>query len=439
MDLAPDITAEDIEVFLQETDEQLQSLDEDIVRLEQEKDNPDLLQEIFRISHTLKGSAAMFGHQQMTDLAHAMENLFDQVRKGTIEVSTQVIDALLHSLDILQVLKADLANSEDSEVDIAPAVSELEDATAGAQSVSGYEEAALESTLTLDQTATQRMQTAEIAGQSIFRVQVDLVPGTPWAAIRCFQVLQGLSLLGEIITSQPSAADIEAEKVGSAIQVILATEHDADTVKNPMTVLEDVVNVAVDTFNPDDAETDDTPVNDAAPVSEDTPANDDTAGSNEAGIDSTARRTSNQTQTVRIDVERLDHLMNTIGELVIDRTRILQISKLLESKYKEDDLIQSLGETSAHVVKVVDELQEDIMKARMLPIGTVFSGFPRLVRDLAQKINKKVEFTIEGQDTEIDRTVIERIRDPLVHLLRNAIDHGIQSPKERKAAGKDET
>jgi len=142
---------------------------------------------------------------------------------------------------------------------------------------------------------------------------------------------------------------------------------------------------------------------------------------------------------VRIDVERLDRLMNTIGELVIDRTRILQIGKMLESRYKEDDLVHALGETSSHVVKVVDDLQEEIMKARMLPIGTVFSGFPRMVRDLAQKMGKKVDFSISGQETEIDRTVIERIRDPLVHMLRNSVDHGMETPEQRRAAGKPES
>ena len=169
MELAADITAGDIEVFLQEADEQLQALDENIVRLEQEKKNPELLQEIFRISHTLKGSSAMLGHQQMADLAHAMESLFDQVRKGAIEVSTQVIDALLHSLDILQVMKEDLANSKDSEVNIAPVVSELEAAISGAQpapvvATTQSEEASL----TLDNIATQRLQTAQITGQNIY-------------------------------------------------------------------------------------------------------------------------------------------------------------------------------------------------------------------------------------------------------------------------------
>ena len=128
--------------------------------------------------------------------------------------------------------------------------------------------------------------------------------------------------------------------------------------------------------------------------------------------------------------------MTTIGELVIDRTRIAQIGRLLQAKYKEDELVQSLGETSAHVAKVVDDLQEEIMKVRLMPIGTVFNGLPRMIRDLARRFGKDVVFSIEGQDTEIDRTVVERIRDPLVHLLRNSIDHGIETPDERAAAGK---
>ena len=128
--------------------------------------------------------------------------------------------------------------------------------------------------------------------------------------------------------------------------------------------------------------------------------------------------------------------MTTIGELVIDRTRIAQIGRLLQAKYKEDELVQSLSETSAHVAKVVDDLQEEIMEVRLMPIGTVFNGFPRMVRDLAQRFGKDVEFLVDGQDTEIDRTVIERVRDPLVHLLRNSIDHGIETREERAAAGK---
>ena len=171
--------------------------------------------------------------------------------------------------------------------------------------------------------------------------------------MRCFQVVQGLSVLGDIITSRPSAEEIEAQEVGAEIQVILVTDHDGNALMAPLNTIEDVVNVEIDHYTPEQVD-----------AGKDLPAEGPT------------RKTSAQSQTVRIDVERLDHLMNTIGELVIDRTRILQIGKMLETRYKEDELVQALGETSAHVVKVVDELQEEIMKARMLPIGTVLNGSP---------------------------------------------------------------
>ena len=415
MELAADITTEDLEVFLQEADENLVALDESIVQLERDPDNPQLLQEIFRIAHTFKGSSAMFGYRQMTDLAHAMESLFDLVRQGEIAVSTPVIDALLHSLDVLRVLRDDLANSEDSKVEIEPVVQELETVIVEASGSAPARRETAAPSLTLDKTALQTLQTAQITGQSIFRVKVTLDPESDWASVRCFQVLQGLSLLGEIITSRPSAAEIEAQEVSAEIQVILVTDHDSSTLMAPLKTIEDVVNVEVDHYTPEQVE-----------------------ASKDLAAEGPSRKTSTQSQTVRIDVERLDHLMNTIGELVIDRTRILQIGKMLETRYKDDELVQALGETSAHVVKVVDELQEEIMKARMLPIGTVLNGFPRMVRDLSLKMNKKVDFIVDGQDTEIDRTVIERIRDPLVHLLRNSIDHAIETPEERIAAGKPE-
>ena len=415
MELAADITTEDLEVFLQEADENLVALDESIVQLEKDQDNPQLLQEIFRIAHTFKGSSAMFGYRQMTDLAHAMESLFDLVRQGEIVVSTPVIDALLHSLDVLRVLRDDLANSEDSQVDIEPVVQEMETVIAEASGSAPAPRETAPVSISLDQTAHQKLQTAQLTGQSIFQVRVTLDPETSWASVRCFQVVQGLSLLGDIITSRPSAEEIEAQDVGAEIQVILVTDHDGNALIAPLNTIEDVVNVEVGHYTPEEID-----------------------ATKDAAAEGPSRKTSAQAQTVRIDVERLDHLMNTIGELVIDRTRILQIGKMLETRYKEDELIQALGETSAHVVKVVDELQEEIMKARMLPIGTVLNGFPRMVRDLSLKMNKKVDFTVDGQDTEIDRTVIERIRDPLVHLLRNSIDHGIETPEERKAAGKPE-
>ena len=184
MDLAADITTEDLEVFLQEADENLVALDESIVQLEKDQDNPQLLQEIFRIAHTFKGSSAMFGYRQMTDLAHAMESLFDLVRQGEIVVSTPVIDALLHSLDVLRVLRDDLANSEDSQVDIEPVVQEMETVIAEASGSAPAPRETAPVSISLDQTAHQKLQTAQLTGQSIFQVRVTLDPATSWASVR---------------------------------------------------------------------------------------------------------------------------------------------------------------------------------------------------------------------------------------------------------------
>ena len=421
--ISQDISSEELQVFLQDAEEQLQLLDEDIVRLETEQDNPEILQEIFRAAHTIKGSSAMLGHPRMAALAHAMESTLDSVRNGKLGISTQLVDALLQSLDVLKTLKEDLATSRDSTVDIARSVDALErmadEQGRGAAQVVVEKEGA--NALGSDQEASQRIETLLASGKSVYQIKVALNRETPWAAIRCFQVLNELSDVGEVLASDPSQQEIEEEKVGYDIRVTVASWEGEDALKDAVASLDEIHSVEI------------------IPYTLDGTAIEPTGKSSINENGSNSQKKSRQSQTVRIDVERLDRLMNTIGELAVDRTSILQIGQALESRYKNDDLAQALGMTSSHFVKVVDELQEEIMKARMLPIETLFSGFSRLVRDQAQNANKKVNFVIEGQETEIDRTVIDHIRDPLVHVLRNAVDHGIEKPEQRKAAGKPET
>ncbi|MCH7745481.1 MAG: chemotaxis protein CheA, partial [Chloroflexi bacterium] len=431
MELASDITSEDIQAFLQEAEEQLQLLDEDIVRLEREQDTPELLQEIFRAAHTLKGSSAMLGHRRMTEMAHAMETVLDKVRHGSLMVTTPVVDALLHSLDALTLLKEELISSDVSDVDIAATVAELERAAeseSDTASSQGSDEAATD--IRLDQESQTKLKSLLASGLYAYKVTVTLSRETSWAAVRCFQLLESLSNAGEVLASLPTQEDVEAERVGSDFRAIVAGQINEEDLKGVLQQVEDVTSVEIGLYvqEPASLETFD---REAASL--------EAASLVAAPTGDTGHKQQNQkAQTVRIDVERLDHLMNMIGELVIDRTRIVQIGKALEAKYRDDDLIDALGKTSSHIEKVVDELQESTMKVRMLPIGTVLSGFPRMIRDLSLKIGKQVEFLVDGQDTEIDRTVVDRIRDPLVHLLRNSVDHGLETPEERRAAGKPE-
>ena len=426
MELASDITSEDIQAFLQEAEEQLQLLDEDIVRLEREQDTPELLQEIFRAAHTLKGSSAMLGHQRMAEMAQAMESVLDKVRRGSLMVTTQVVDALLHSLDALTLLKDELISTDVSDVDIAATVAELEraaesDSDASSSQVS--DEAP--TSVRLDQEGQEKLKSLLASGQYAYKVTVTLIDETSWAAVRCFQLLESLLSAGEVLASLPTQDDIEAERVGSNFEAIVAGQIVEEDLKIVLQQVEDVTDVEIGPYVEEPSSLEEFDM--------------EAVHADAASTGSTGRKQQNQkAQTVRIDVERLDHLMNMIGELVIDRTRIVQIGKALEAKYRDDDLIDALSKTTSHIEKVVDELQESTMKVRMLPIGTVLNGFPRMIRDLALKVGKQVEFLVDGQDTEIDRTVVDRIRDPLVHLLRNSVDHGLETPEERRAAGKPE-
>lgn len=423
MELAPDITPEELQVFLQEADEQLQLLDEDLVRLEQEHDNEELVQEIFRAAHTLKGSSAMLGYTPMTELAHAMENLLDKFRKGTLTPSTPVFDALLLSLDALRDLRETLESPDAAPTDITTVVREL-DKVAREKSQESAEvppdgegtTASLQPALEISSEAKERLEAAITSGKKPLSVKVALSVGPPWSAMRCFQILQETSGLGDVITSSPSAKAIEEGVTASDLELVLATSAEEDEVRRVVASVIDVERVDV------------TPLEERAKVESDLTRSKDLG----------AAASDRELRTVRIDVARLDNLMNLVGELVIERTRISQIGKILEARYREDDLVHSLGVTTSNVVKVFNELQEDIMQVRMVPIGRVFNGLPRVARDVAQKLGKKLDLTMDGQETEIDRSLAERIRDPLVHMLRNAVDHGIETPELRISRGKPE-
>ncbi len=423
MELAADITTEDLKVFLEEAEEQIQLLDDDILRLEHDGASEELLQEIFRAAHTIKGSAATIGHTNMAAVGHASETLLDRLRNGELEVNTEIITALLHSLDTLRAFKEELSGETDEEPDIVAVIEELEDVT-GTTAGAGREPGP--APLAIDHDVVSAILEAQAAGETVYRPVITLLESCEWRTVRAFQVIGEMSAIGTLLATSPTSDEIEAEAVGRTIDAIVASAAARDALESALKAVEDVEWVEFLEVSSDliPVEAGSKPV--ANP------------GGDESVAEDGAGKAQRNTQTVRIDVDRLDNLANLIGELVIDRTRIGQLGRILEGRYKDDDLLDSLSETTSHLTKVVSELQEDIMKARMLPVGTVFRRFTRMVRDLALSLDKKVEFITEGEDTEIDRTVIERIYDPLVHLLRNSIDHGIETVDERSKTNKPE-
>ena len=430
-----DISADDLKVFLQEAEGLLDLLDEDIIRLERESDNEELLQEIFRAAHTLKGSSGMLGFDQMAGLTHTMEDLLDRVRKGALTITAELVDALLMSLDGLKVLKNDLAAGQASTLEIEPIVQALEAAAEGDGSADDDDQVTIESLDAIvlgDAELAKRIEEAASGETPLLRVTAAIDPDSDWAAVRCFQMLNELEGKGELVLSVPSQQDIEQERAGHRFEALIVTELSPDTVSAALMPIDNIDSVTTKLWDgpSEEAAAASRAVDKSAPQKKSATA----SGAAEAGTKIEAL-----SQSVRVDVEVLDELMNLVGELVIDRTRVGQIARVLGSRHKEDEEVRALSETSAHIMKVVDELHESMMQVRMLPIGVLFSKFPRLVRDLARGAGKDVTLVVEGEETEIDRSVLDEIKDPLVHMIRNSLDHGIETPEERKAAGKPET
>ena len=437
-----DISADDLKIFVQEADDLLELLDESIIKLEQDSHDEELLNDIFRVAHTLKGSSGMLGLDDMTHLTHAMEDLLDRVRKGELAVTPELVDALLMSLDGLKVLKDNLAKSENAPLDIDPIVALLHAAAeAGAAEGAAVAQAqaparSLVSVVVGDAAIEESAAAAVAEGQSVLRVLVKIDPQSDWAAVRCFQILNELDARGQVLASVPTQEDIEQERVGHEIDVLFCTASEVAEIEDLITKVEDVVEFAGTAWDAEAAAAEAAEAQ-AAEAAAATSASAGGAEGVQAQLTGAAQRIDVQT-TVRIEVEQIDALMNMVGELVIDRTRVAQLSRLMQLRFKDDEYVRSLAETSTHISKVVDELHESMMQVRMLPVGMLFSKFPRLVRDLARSLDKDIKLEMEGEDTEIDRSVIEQIKDPLVHLIRNAVDHGVESREERRAAGKPE-
>lgn len=433
MNLDPEITPAELKVFLEEAAEQIELLDEDIIKLEKEGENPELIQEIFRAAHTLKGSSAMVGHQAMAEVTHTMESLLDKLRNNEIPITTAIIDALLADLDAIKTLKNELTTDGDNGLDIEP-VNALIQAATGSRSV--RISVPDPDSLPLEENARQQLLAGLVRGMHAYSIEIRIAETSEWKAMRCLQCINEVERIGKVITSSPTDKEIDADAVGSVAKILLVTAEDKDTVQGVITSISDVIRVQVDDFalEPTDPPEANAPTRLGTIIKTGTYDTPDKKKSRRS-----ATENSQNLQSVKVDVQVLDNLMNIVEELVIDRSNIGQVGKILETKYSGDDLVRQLSQTSDHIIKVINELQESIMQVRMIPIGAIFSRFPRMVRDLAQAQKKKIDFIVSGEDTELDRSLIEQVRDPLIHLLRNAVDHGIENLESRVAAKKPET
>ncbi|RST75277.1 chemotaxis protein CheA [Siminovitchia acidinfaciens] len=436
-------------IFIDEVDEQLDIIDQEILVLEQEGESPEVIQRLFRAAHTLKGSSATMGFEDMTKLTHEMEHLLDHVRNNKLSVTPDLINLLFKCLDGLKQLKDEIVSGEEERTDITPLIEEVENFSAGKPPLQVEEK----DTSTLSSAINQEeIESFEGQGLHIYELAIHIAAECEMKSIRAFLIKNQLESLGaEIIQSVPNFDNPENDEEDyEKIQFLLASQQGESEITETVKTMMDVDEVVVSTLGQE-------AVNETASAVEVEEELEKSAESaltekepkpmavhpevKQAASKSTKKKpaqSKQQAQTIRVDVDRLEHLMNLVGELVIDQTRISQVSGLLHNRYTEDDTVDDLVQVSDHVARVIGELQESVMKVRMLPIRQLFSRFPRMVRDLAQNLDKDIDLVIEGQETELDRTVIEKIGDPLIHLIRNAVDHGLESKADRIAANKSE-
>lgn len=429
----------EIGVFIDELEEKIQVINDGLLALERDEGNPDIIQEIFRAAHTVKGSSGIMGYENMASLTHEMENLFDKIRHGEIHVTSNMINVLFEALDTLKALK-DEVTGEGPAVDTTAVVDKIRSFVQGdpvmtpeqPKPVVVQPAGAAIDWIEIGDVEENVIREAELRGFQAYRIAVDIAQDCQMKNVRAFLIFETLQQVGEIIKSSPAAEDIQEGKYDTGFQLVLITKEDTDRIKNLVITISEVTDARVEPIVLPSQEAAETP----AKVKEVSAVRAETREVKN-GTAETAEKKA--VKTVRVDVNKLDNLMNLVGELVIDRTRLNRFAEIFESRFGSDDLVEAINEISNHLGQVTGDLQEQIMKARMLPVAQLFNRFPRMVRDTAQKLGKEIDFVVEGKETELDRNVIEVIGDPLIHLIRNAIDHGIETPQERMAAGKSPT
>ncbi|OPH60266.1 hypothetical protein BC351_17360 [Paenibacillus ferrarius] len=409
-------------VFLDELSEQLLLLDKSLLDLEENGSNPETMQTIFRIAHTLKGSSAAMGFDKLKALMHNLENIFDHLRNDRIQVSTGLMNVFFQSVDYIKQQRELFLQGVYEEQSVDQLIRILEQTSRAETTVIPQLEALAHTEI--PNTPVEQYLTS---------VRITIEPEAVMKVVRATLVLHELQTLGTVLSAQPAFTETsQDEELAGPILFILTTNEECRTIQERMhriSQLSDVIVSPLTTSQP-------------SPQAEEqvrppAAAEADSSGKLPAKPAASApREAASVSHTVRVDVHRLEHLINLVGELLIDNTRLVEVKKRLQEKYRQDPDIQLLEDITHHLGKTVSNMRDGMMKTRMIPIEQLFSRFPRLIRDLSQTANKEIALTIEGKETELDRTLIEEISDPLIHIIRNAADHGLESPDDREAAGK---
>ena len=462
-----------LEVFIEEAKEHLQALNEHLLILEKEPENENTINEIFRAAHSLKGMAGTMGYKRMQRLTHDMENVFQEIRSGKMKVRPELTDCLFDGLDALQEYVDNITNTQDEgtndnqalidtlakELDIglngagessnasaapapaAPAAPQEE------QTASGQKESAPVSagSVTYAEHEAAAIREAAAQGLNAYEINVELQESCLLKAARAFLVFKAVEEFGEIIKSVPDAQMIEDEKFDYSFVVVALSKGNADELKarimNVSEVKDASISKAVINEAPkaEDQKTEkDNSTEQSAEKKTQTPAQTAAAAPAQSPKQATQQpqKKAVVNRSVRVDIEKLDDLMNLVSELIIAKNGLASISP---DEFSKKEKRSAFNEQIEYLERITTNIHQSVMKVRMVPIESVVNRFPRMIRDLSKKLDKPMELYMSGEETELDRTVIDEIGDPLMHILRNSADHGLESAEERRKLGKPET
>ncbi len=437
-----------LEIFIDETKEHIQTLNDQVLILEAEPDNIDTVNEIFRAAHSLKGMAGTMGFKRMQRLTHDMENVFSEIRNGKLNVNADMIDIVFKCLDAIEgylanIIETSDEGTEDNEEVIALLNAALEQGNGDAAKETESAKPEVESETKSDAPSDRRkylsipiadfeknaMTEAKANGLHVYATTVYIQETCLLKAARAFLVFKGLENKGEIIKSVPSAQDIEDEKFEFDFSMFIISDKPLEDIKKAIENVSEIEEVLIEEYNipeqveetskPKEAEADKPEVKDNKPAKVDDKK--------------THAKTGNKpvvNRSVRVDIEKLDDLMNLVSELIIAKNGLVSVTGAVAAQE------QTFNEQIEYLERITTNLHESVMKVRMVPIESVVNRFPRMIRDLSKKLNKEMELIMTGEDTELDRTVIDEIGDPLMHMLRNAADHGLESTIDRLKLGK---
>ncbi len=442
-----------MDMFLDESHEHLQQLNDGLLSLEDNMEDLSVLNDIFRNAHTLKGMSATMGYNKIAELTHEMEDVLDLLRHEQLKLTEDIIDVLFKCLDSLEQMVDNVGNGDPEDlIDVSELVAKLSalssgnpEAAAAAPAAAPADAAAASAPVAiagielsdLDRDVIKQAQEGGLRG---VHIKVTLAETCLLKSARSYMVMNALDELGDVVKSIPPAEDLEQEKFEHSFDVIVVTASEEKAIEDAIMSISEVESALVEVIDLDKKAEAAAPAPAAPkPVAAPAPAAPvpvqaappKPAAAPKPPVASKAAapaKKSHAGQSVRVDIEKLDTLMNLMGELVINKVRLEQIG--------QTHRISELTETLEQMDRVTTDLQNIVMKVRMVPVSQVFNRFPRMVRDVAKELNKEINLTIEGEETELDRTVIDEIGDPIMHLLRNSLDHGVEHPDDREAKGK---